>query len=503
MQLASKYPSLEVRSVDGFQGREKEAVILSLVRSNPNGEVGFLSESRRLNVAVTRARRQVAVICNVETVSHDKFLKEFIMYLEKHGDIRTAAQYQHEIDGLDLVRPEGLELTIKDNAAAAATSASVKKNGTSGKVCKNNSSTSSKKKIDKAKNKNRQELIESKAGKEEPISRNKGGEESNDYKKVVDRPHRRDGSSLLTEEKLEEIHKSNMEEFESVIQSFLASQNTDTYEFSSNLNSHDRLVVHEIAEKLGLIHGSFGAGTERRIVLKKTSLVSDVESLPSSANYAASEISAESNSEQVQKNRGAVAIFDAEDEEPECKDDDGGGGPARAFLCHTCKGDIPSLNMTLHAIHCQKVVDAKIDASKIIQENVKRKKDKKTKNISARLKKIDEAEDFDKLLVTFEKIDNVCNYIKCKARISTLGVTCDFCRVRFCLSHSMPEVHGCGDQAKKAARQQISRDGKLFAGSGRPSFKPDPDRKAQLQKRLDKKLGGLEEKRTSSKKKGK
>ncbi len=45
--------------MDGYQGREKEAVILSLVRSNPAHEVGFLAERRRLNVAVTRARRQV------------------------------------------------------------------------------------------------------------------------------------------------------------------------------------------------------------------------------------------------------------------------------------------------------------------------------------------------------------------------------------------------------------------------------------------------------------
>ena len=52
----------------------------------------------------------------------------------------------------------------------------------------------------------------------------------------------------------------------------------------------------------------------------------------------------------------------------------------------------------------------------------------------------------------------------------------------------MPEIHGCGDAAKSAARQQISRDGKLYSGSGRPSMLPDPTRKAQLQRRLDKKL---------------
>ena len=62
---------------------------------------------------------------------------------------------------------------------------------------------------------------------------------------------------------------------------------------------------------------------------------------------------------------------------------------------------------------------------------------------------------------------------------------------RFCLAHGLPEAHGCGDAARRAARQQISRDGKLYSGSGRPDMKPDPVRKAQLQRKLDKKLNEL------------
>lgn len=115
MQLREKYPDLEIRSVDGFQGREKEVVILSLVRSNPGGEVGFLAEPRRLNVAITRAKRHVAVIANVDTVGKDEVLKGLMEYLEANGDVRSAMQYEHLVRELDVKRPDGLEFTLKDD----------------------------------------------------------------------------------------------------------------------------------------------------------------------------------------------------------------------------------------------------------------------------------------------------------------------------------------------------------------------------------------------------
>lgn len=67
--LKERFPGIELGSVDGFQGREKEAVIVSLVRSNPEREVGFLGEKRRLNVAMTRPKRHLCVIGDSETIS--------------------------------------------------------------------------------------------------------------------------------------------------------------------------------------------------------------------------------------------------------------------------------------------------------------------------------------------------------------------------------------------------------------------------------------------------
>ncbi|KAK4673234.1 hypothetical protein QC763_110050 [Podospora pseudopauciseta] len=87
--LKEQYPGIELGSVDGFQGREKEAVIVTLVRSNSDGEVGFLAEKRRLNVAMTRPKRSLTVIGDSETVKKgSKFLKKWMEFLEENADLR-------------------------------------------------------------------------------------------------------------------------------------------------------------------------------------------------------------------------------------------------------------------------------------------------------------------------------------------------------------------------------------------------------------------------------
>ncbi len=81
---------VEIDSVDGFQGREKEAVVISLVRSNANQEIGFLADVRRMNVALTRARRQVLVIGDSATLAVHPFYQRLFEYVEAVGEYHSV-----------------------------------------------------------------------------------------------------------------------------------------------------------------------------------------------------------------------------------------------------------------------------------------------------------------------------------------------------------------------------------------------------------------------------
>ncbi len=86
--------AIRMSTIDSFQGQEKENIILSLVRSNSDGDIGFLKDYRRMNVAITRAKEQLFVIGDSATIGADRFYNEFLSYVEKHGSYRTVWEYE-------------------------------------------------------------------------------------------------------------------------------------------------------------------------------------------------------------------------------------------------------------------------------------------------------------------------------------------------------------------------------------------------------------------------
>jgi len=85
---------MRISTIDSFQGQEKECIILSLVRSNDDSDIGFLKDYRRMNVAITRAKEQLIVIGDSATIGADPFYNSFLTYIEKHGIYKTVWEFE-------------------------------------------------------------------------------------------------------------------------------------------------------------------------------------------------------------------------------------------------------------------------------------------------------------------------------------------------------------------------------------------------------------------------
>ena len=118
---------IEVSTVDSFQGRESDVVIISLVRSNRDRVVGFLSDYRRLNVAVTRAKKQVFIVGNSETISANFVLQSLYDYACENGEILSAATFVDEADVIHGDTVCSVPEAMKANLARAVTKAIIPK----------------------------------------------------------------------------------------------------------------------------------------------------------------------------------------------------------------------------------------------------------------------------------------------------------------------------------------------------------------------------------------
>ncbi|KFZ58583.1 DNA-binding protein SMUBP-2, partial [Podiceps cristatus] len=397
--LCRRYPELEIKSVDGFQGREKEAVILSFVRSN--------RKDRRINVAVTRARRHVAIICDTRTVSNQAFLKRLVDYFSQHGEVRTAFEY------LDNLVPENYtqELPLGRKLKAAAT----------------------------------------KAARQKPEAR---------LSPNASEPGRESAGT-----------KDSADRFKVMLVAFLESSETQL-DFPPSLSSHDRMLVHLMAEEYGLQHASTGEGRDRYISLRKKEPAEP--SLPAAAPP----------SKQLPLPPPQHPSREA---------------PVPAEPGGSSKG---SEKVDLKALHLERVQREKArreEASQWLNGRVSSVLSPGEPAVNSGADSVAE-EDIDALISAAVKADNTCGFPPCKASVTTLGQLCLHCNRRYCLSHHIPEVHGCGEKAKAHARQRISREGVLYPGSGPKDKSLDPAKRAHLQRRLDKKLSELTSQRKGKKK---
>ena len=91
--LQDKRSAISVNTIDSFQGQERDAVYISMTRSNAEATIGFLSDTRRMNVAMTRARKKLVVIGDSATLSQDHFYADFIAYAQEQNAYVSAWEF--------------------------------------------------------------------------------------------------------------------------------------------------------------------------------------------------------------------------------------------------------------------------------------------------------------------------------------------------------------------------------------------------------------------------
>ncbi|XP_078584897.1 DNA-binding protein SMUBP-2-like isoform X2 [Branchiostoma floridae x Branchiostoma japonicum] len=432
--LSCKYPRLEIKSVDGFQGREKEAVVISLVRSNENREVGFLAEDRRINVAITRARRHLAIICDSETVSHHKFLSSLMDYMSTHGEVRSAHQYSNDSEVTVSADYSNVPVNVHRKQAPKETSGSIQTKGADTCTTEKGDVTAE--------------------GKQEP----QPSEDVGPLEKKEESDESKTGTLLQNQQAVDTTQKAN----------------NPTIEQDGS---------PQISESVG------GTKPKRKRNRNRNKNKFSQENIPND------------NTEVNQKQ-----TITTEKEQTETL-------ASNFATCEHCGKELPKPNLELHTMHCRRVAElkGKLQAANAPrekvqappkqassrQENKRRPKSGKKKQGGRNLdEKEDENDDFDAMLARVVREDHSCHYERCKNSVATVGQFCTHCRKLYCLSHHMPEVHGCGEDAHMEARARLSKDtivdGKLYAGSQK---KLKPEKRAYLQRKLDKKLSGMEEKR--------
>ncbi|PSN36020.1 DNA-binding protein SMUBP-2 [Blattella germanica] len=392
---------IEVRSVDGFQGREKEAVFLSLVRSNPQKELGFITDERRLNVAVSRARRFLCIVADSRTVSHNSTIASLLDYASENGIVQVSEQYTSHIETPRLI-PQKQTMKTQSQMGGCPEKKSVKKSKVQIK-----------------------------------------------QKEILKSEPRHDKRESSVEE---------MEHWCSVIEKFVNSEDREL-KFSKSISAYDRKLIHEAAEKFKLNHNSVGEGNERYIVVTK------VEHGNNSKNNVTR--NKQSNTNEREQSVRELDTGNSSTEERKS---------VQKHVLETKKVQ-------------KKIVNEK--TAPVSQGGKEMKIETKKQEKSKKPTKKQEPEDFESLMAEFQEMDKKCHWSTCSTPTDLVGLVCVHCKHKFCLTHGLPEIHGCGEAARKLAKQEFRHP--------RPA-KSDPIKRNAASRKLEKKLQQMSDERKPRKK---
>ncbi len=195
----------------------------------------------------------------------------------------------------------------------------------------------------------------------------------------------------------------------------------------------------------------------------------------------------------------------------QCLTSGGSTSTVGLWKCSICGFVIPEINKELHELRCVRerrttAIEHKTKAQKKkVDRSKERNNDKATAGISRHKKRVEpnvnnDDEDLDLLIAELKLSDSTCKYPGCKKSVSLLGIKCELCSNKYCPSHTIAEIHGCGLEAKRKAREKMMRQAQSKERGFGGGKTMDSTKRAQLQRRLDSKIEDMSSERCTKKK---
>eukprot|EP00445_Apocalathium_hangoei_P028724 CAMPEP_0203935742 /NCGR_PEP_ID=MMETSP0359-20131031/73440_1 /ASSEMBLY_ACC=CAM_ASM_000338 /TAXON_ID=268821 /ORGANISM="Scrippsiella Hangoei, Strain SHTV-5" /LENGTH=1115 /DNA_ID=CAMNT_0050865629 /DNA_START=66 /DNA_END=3413 /DNA_ORIENTATION=- len=490
-----------VNTVDSFQGQEADCVLISLVRSNERGAVGFLADYRRLNVAVTRGRKHVMLIGDAATISTDDMLGSLYDYACECGKVAFVEQLLAE-DGT--VPPDPASVTAPDRSAKTG------------------------KKMEQRKDKPQENLkdeeeVRSRMMRELSLVAEAGGLKEfppnlNPFERAIAHevaaslgllhesqgegmqrrlyvwtpghepgkaaPAKQNVSGSASAKAAEDNELSDGEQ-ETPLQAFerRAAGTLQSLDAGSPAaewkapSAEEREILQRLADEHGLALSFIGGGKKGRLRIESSELV---------AAFSASAAAASGGRAAASSGGAANAVASSH---ASADSDAASGGAANGVLAG------------LHAERRRRQ-EEEAQARKEVNESAKAelkqaKKQGKQKQQAMTRTADDDDDDLDAVLLEFTAKEGICAFGACKDTLIDPISKCKHCLKRFCLKHVQAELHGCGDVAQRTEQKRF-KESFESNGSGLVN-KPAADREA-LAAKLQGRVGGQAASRTKKSK---
>ncbi|CAD7937348.1 unnamed protein product [Amoebophrya sp. A25] len=487
--------AVPVNTVDSYQGREADVVLLSLVRSNVEAEVGFLSDFRRLNVAVTRARKHVCIFGDSLTICSDEVLASLYQYALERGKVVFANE-----ELVDRIDADSCSAGAGSDFASSKSSALIRD-----AVANPGLGIFELEKSDSAVGPSKQQMIRNKQSGNQASTGdlNKGVDDKASRFHPSTRSttaKEKDGASMKggVSGAQQPMHMSDAEiekrrvKYQGVLNNFLTSTVPKTgqkhHDFPKGFNARERLIVHEICEKQGLKSESQGDGKKRFVrVSAPEDLIREFEAASSSKATEVKEV--EQSGVSASSNDNSQAGVDGQQGALPSTASQSNAGPTKS-------SSSSSSSSSIHSESSQGQITGVADSAnndmlkKLAMEREAREKGRKEEAEAARLlerhKKLeakkarkqdqkkattgkteDEENDFDTVLNEFVEKFPRGKCTTCRVSVKHLSeefTTCEYCRRTYCFQHLQAECHGCGDAARKKERGDKAKRKELVAG---------------------------------------